>query len=376
MNIAVNTRLLLKNKLEGIGWFTFESLKRITTQHPEHHFFFIFDRDFSEEFIFSDNITPLIQFPPARHPFLFFAWFEYALPSLLNKLKPDLFLSPDGFLSLRYQGKSMNVIHDLNFEHYPEDLPALIRWYYRYYFPRYARKAVRIATVSEFSRQDIVQQYNVSDDKIDVVYDGANEEYHPLTEEEKIATRQFYADGKPFFLFIGSLHPRKNLCNLFRAFDLFKKANPSDVQLVVVGAKKWWTPEIDSAYQKMIYSNDVIFTGRLNTEHLRYILGSSLALTYVSYFEGFGIPIVEAFRSGIPVITANVTSMPEVAGDGALLVDPFDPESISIAMYKIYQYNTIREELVKRGHAREGMFTWQKTADRLWESIEKAIKTT
>ena len=132
MNIAVNTRLLLKNKLEGIGWFTFESLKRITTQHPEHHFFFIFDRDFSEEFIFSDNITPLIQFPPARHPFLFFAWFEYALPSLLNKLKPDLFLSPDGFLSLRYQGKSMNVIHDLNFEHYPEDLPALIRWYYRY----------------------------------------------------------------------------------------------------------------------------------------------------------------------------------------------------------------------------------------------------
>ena len=176
--------------------------------------------------------------------------------------------------------------------------------------------------------------------------------------------------------FIGSLHPRKNLCNLFRAFDLFKKTNPSDVQLVVVGAKKWWTPEIDSAYQKMIYSNDVIFTGRLNTEHLRYILGSSLGLTYVSYFEGFGIPIVEAFRSGIPVITANVTSMPEVAGDGALLVDPFDPESISIAMYKIYQYNTIREELVKRGHAREGLFTWQKTADRLWESIEKAIKTT
>ena len=340
------------------------------------HFFFIFDRDFSEEFIFSDNITPLIQFPPARHPFLYYAWFEYALPSLLNKLKPDLFLSPDGYLSLRYQGKSMNVIHDLNFEHYPEDLPALTRWYYRYYFPRYARKAVRIATVSEFSRQDIVQQYNVSDDKIDVVYDGANEEYHPLTEEEKIATRQFYTDGKPFFLFIGSLHPRKNLSNLFRAFDLFKKANPSDVQIVVVGAKKWWTPEIDSAYQKMIYSNDVIFTGRLNTEHLRYILGSSLGLTYVSYFEGFGIPIVEAFRSGIPVITANVTSMPEVAGDGALLVDPFDPESISIAMYKIYQYNTIREELVKRGHAREGLFTWQKTADRLWESIEKAIKTT
>jgi len=376
MNIAVNTRLLLKDKLEGIGWFTYESLKRITTQHPEHHFYFIFDRNFSEDFIFSDNITPLIQFPPARHPFLYYAWFEYSLPSLLNRLKPDLFLSPDGFLSLRYKGKSMNVIHDLNFEHYPEDLPFLTRWYYRHYFPKYTQKAVRIATVSDYSRQDIVEEYHVNEDKIDIVYDGASEIYKPLTEEEKVMTRQFYSEGKPYFLFIGALHPRKNLANLFRAFDLFKKTNPSDVQLLIVGARKWWTPDIDSAYQRMIYSRDVVFTGRLNNEHLRYVLGAAIALTYISYFEGFGIPIVEAFRCGTPVITSNVTSMPEVAGNGALLIDPFDPETIAMAMYKIYQYKTMRDELIQQGHAREGLFTWQKTADRLWESIEKALKTT
>ncbi len=376
MNIAVNTRLLLKDKLEGIGWFTYESLKRITTQHPEHHFYFIFDRNFSEDFIFSDNITPLIQFPPARHPFLYYAWFEYSLPSLLNRLKPDLFLSPDGFLSLRYKGKSMNVIHDLNFEHYPEDLPFLTRWYYRHYFPKYTQKAVRIATVSDYSRQDIVKEYHVNEDKIDIVYDGASEIYKPLTEEEKVMTRQFYSEGKPYFLFIGALHPRKNLANLFRAFDLFKKTNPSDVQLLIVGARKWWTPDIDSAYQRMIYSRDVVFTGRLNNEHLRYVLGAAIALTYISYFEGFGIPIVEAFRCGTPVITSNVTSMPEVAGNGALLIDPFDPETIAMAMYKIYQYKTMRDELIQQGHAREGLFTWQKTADRLWESIEKALKTT
>ncbi|TSA25464.1 MAG: glycosyltransferase family 1 protein [Bacteroidetes bacterium] len=375
MNIAVNTRLLLKGKLEGIGWFTFESLKRITTQHPEHRFYFIFDRNFSEEFLFSDNITPLIQFPPARHPFLYYTWFEYSLPSLLNRLKPDLFLSPDGFLSLRYKGRSMNVIHDLNFEHYPEDLPLLTRWYYRHYFPKYAHKAMRIATVSEFSRQDIVEQYRVSPDKIDIVYDGANEVFKPLTEEEKVMARQFYTEGKPYFLFIGALHPRKNLSNLFRAFDLFKKSNPSDVQLVIVGARKWWTPDIDSAYQQMNFSHDVSFTGRLQTENLRYLLGAATALTYVSYFEGFGIPIIEAYRCGTPVITSNVTSMPEIAGDGAILVDPFDPDSIAMAMYKVYQYRTVREELIQRGHAREGLFTWQKTADRLWESIEKALKT-
>jgi glycosyltransferase involved in cell wall biosynthesis len=125
----------------------------------------------------------------------------------------------------------------------------------------------------------------------------------------------------------------------------------------------------------MIFSDDVIFTGRLNTEHLRYVLGASLGLTYVSYFEGFGIPIVEAFRCGTPVITANVTSMPEVAGDAALFIDPFDPETIAMAMYKIYQYETMRQELIGRGHAREELFSWQRTADRLWESIERAIKS-
>jgi glycosyltransferase involved in cell wall biosynthesis len=375
MKIAVNTRLLLRDKLEGIGWFTYESLRRITTQHPEHQFTFIFDRRYSEEFLFSDNVTPVVLFPQARHPFLYYWWFEYSIPKLLKRLQPDLFLSPDGFLPVHPKTKTLAVFHDLNFEHYPEDLPLLTRNYYRRFFPHFARNSTRIATVSEFSKQDIIRQYGVSPGKIDVVYDGASEVYHPLTSEEKQITRQHYTEGRPYFVFIGSLHPRKNLANLFRAFDLFKKTNPSDVQLIIVGARKWWTSEIDRAYQGMNFSNDVIFTGRLNTDHLHMVLGSALGLAYVSYFEGFGIPIVEAFRCGTPVITANVTSMPEVAGEAALMIDPFDPESIAIAMYKIHQYETLRNELSERGYQRKDLFTWQKTADLLWESIEKTIKT-
>jgi len=373
MKIAVNTRLLLRDKLEGIGWFTYESLRRVTSQHPEHEFFFLFDRKYSEEFIFSPNVTPVVLFPQARHPYLYYWWFERSVPACLKKLQPDLFLSPDGFLPLKPKVRTLAVFHDLNFEHYPEDLPVLTRKYYRHFFPRFARNATRIATVSEYSKQDIIRQYGVSGDKIDVVYDGANERYHPLTQDEKNLTLQHYTDGRPYFVFIGSLHPRKNLANLFRAFDLFKKANPSDVQLVIVGARKWWTSEIDMAYQGMNFSNDVIFTGRLNTDHLHMVLGSALGLAYVSYFEGFGIPIVEAFRCGTPVITSNVTSMPEVAGDAALMVDPFDPESIAIAMYKIYQYETVRKELSERGYQRKDLFTWQKTADLLWASIERTI---
>ena len=375
MEIAVNARLLIKDKLEGIGWFTYESFKRITTQHPEHHFFFIFDRPFHPDYIFSDNITPIILSPQARHPFLFWIWFNFSLPPLLRQLKPDLFVSPDGYLSTRSNIRSLAVIHDLNFEHYPKDLPFMVRNYYRHFFPLFASKATRIATVSQFSKEDIIHQYHISPEKIDVVYDGSSEVYSPLNKEEIKVVRDKYTSGAPYFVFIGSLHPRKNLANLFHAFDDFKKQKPSDVKLAIVGEKKWWTKEIGHAYNQMDFSGDVVFCGRQKLKELRNILAASLALTYVSYFEGFGIPIVEAFRCKVPVITSNVTSMPEVAGDAALLVDPFSPSSIAEAMRKINEDPELRKELILRGTARSDEFTWQKTADRLWASIEKAIKT-
>ena len=129
MNIAINTRLLLHNRLEGIGWFTYETLKIITRSHPEHHFIFLFDRPFHEEFIFSDNITPVVLFPQSRHPFLWYWWFEFSVPAALKKHRADIFLSPDGYLSLCAKTPSLPVIHDLNFEHYPEDLPWVVRRY-------------------------------------------------------------------------------------------------------------------------------------------------------------------------------------------------------------------------------------------------------
>jgi glycosyltransferase involved in cell wall biosynthesis len=373
MNIAVNTRLLIKDKLEGIGWFTYESLKRITTQHPEHHFYFIFDRPCDPSFIFSTNITPVVLSPQARHPLLFWVWFDWRLPRLLKKLKPDLFLSPDGYLSLKSGIRSLPVFHDLNFEHNPKDLPFSFRCYYRYFFPKFAKKAVRIATVSEFSKADIVEQYGKPADHIDVVYDGANESYVPLTEDLISSTRLKYTSGSPYFIFIGSLHPRKNLVNLFKAFDLFRLEHPGDIKLLIVGAKKWWTKEIRITFNQMKFSGDVVFSGRLNSDELACVLGASLALTYVSYFEGFGIPIAEAFRCGVPVITSNVTSMPEVAGNAALLVDPHQPASIAGAMKQIASNDDLRKDLIRRGHERQDEFTWQRTADRLWESIEKAI---
>lgn len=375
MRIAVNTRLLLKNKLEGIGWFSYETLRRITTQHPEHQFYFIFDRQFDESFIFSGNITPVVIPPQARHPILYYLWFEKSIPKALKKIQPDLFFSPDGYLSLSTPVKSMNVFHDLNFEHYPDDLPYPERTFYRHYFPQYARKACRIATVSEFSKRDIMEQYHIPAEKIDVVYNGANEGYMPLTESEKFMVRAKYSGGLPYFAFVGALHPRKNLANLFRAFDLFRQESGITMKLMIIGKKKWWTKSIKEAYDKMKFNKDVEFCGRLEPSELNRVIAAAAALTYVSYFEGFGIPILEAFYCETPVITSNVTSMPEVAGDAAILVDPFSVKSICEGMIKIATDPSISVSLNEKARERRQVFSWQKTAGLLWDSMEKALES-
>ena len=373
MNIAVNTRLLLPGKLDGIGWFTYETLKRITTQHPEHQFIFLFDRRFSDEFIFSKNIKPVVVHPQARHPVLWYLFFEFGVPAALKKHKADLFLSPDGWLSLKSKVPSVDVIHDLNFENHPEFIPYNVRKYYHYFFPRFARKADRIATVSEYTKNDICKKYGVKPELIDVVYNGANEKYVPIDDKEKEIIREKHTNGKPYFIFISTIHPRKNLANQLKAFDMFKKQTSSEIKYLIIGEKKWWTEDIRNAFENLQHKQDIIFLGRLDTGDLHKIIGSSLALTYASYFEGFGIPIVEAFYCDIPVITSNVTSMPEVAGNAALLVDPFSVESNSDAMRRIAFEKGLRESLIEKGRERRQMFTWQKSADRLWESIEKTL---
>ncbi len=371
MKIAVNVRLLLPNKLEGIGWFTYESLKRITQKHPEHEFIFIFDRPYSEEFIFSKNVTPVVAHPPARHPFLWYLFFEFGVMKVLRKYKPDILVSPDGWIPLRAKIPVLNVIHDLNFAHHPEFIKPLMRKYYNTFFPRFARKASRLATVSEYTKKDLVDTYGIDPEKIDVTYNGSNDLYKPISEELKQQTRDKLTNGCPYFVFISAIHQRKNVANLFRAFDLFKTQTGLDTKLVIVGSKKWWAGEIEDTYLKMRWKEEVIFTGRLAPDVLNNVLASSVALTYVSFFEGFGIPIVEAFNAETAVITANTTSMPEIAGDAALFADPYSVESIAGAMQKIIGNEELRNSLIEKGRIRRNDFSWDKTADLLWKAIEK-----
>lgn len=375
MNIAVNTRFLIKNRLEGIGWFTFETLKRIVQLHPEHHFYFLFDRKPSDEFIFSSNVTPVVLHPQARHPLLWYIWFEWSVARFIAKNNIQLFLSTDGYMPLRCKVPAIVVIHDINFFHYPQALPPFSRYYYNHFFPKFAQRAQRVVTVSQYSKDDIINSFGVDESKIDVVYNGANSAFKPVNQDEIAKTRENYTNGKPYFVFVGALNPRKNVARLLSAFDTFSKSHPGDYALVIVGEKMFKTSDISEAYNMMEYKDSVVFTGRLNVNELRLVVGSALAMTYVPYFEGFGIPMLEAMNCHIPLIASNRTSMPEVAGDAAYYIDPFSVTSIANAMGLIAKDSKLREALVSKAIERKKIFSWDLTAQKLYDSVEKVLKS-
>jgi len=375
VHIVVNTRLLLPNKLDGIGWFSHEVLSRLTKDLSDWKFTFLFDRPFDQDFIYGSNVEGKILHPQTRHPLLYQWYFERTIPHKLKRLNADLFFSPDGFLSTRARIKQVPVIHDINFEHRPQDLPRAYSNYYRKYFPQFAQIADRIITVSEYSANDIHETYGITKDKISVAYNGYNSAYRELSEDEKAKAKSEFAMGEDYFIFVGNFSYRKNIHGIIQAFDKYK-AKGGYGKLLLVGNPLWRYAEMNEALQKSAFQSDVIFAGRLEIENLVLAMGGATALLFPSYFEGFGIPIIEAFAAGIPVITSNTTSLPEIAGGAALISEPDDTERISEYMFEIYSNENQRLKLKNDGLNRISSFSWEHTTNKVKEALFLSLNLT
>ncbi len=373
MTIAVNTRFLLKDRLEGIGWFTYETMRRVVEWYPEYQFIFFFDRPFDEKFVFAKNVKPVVLFPPARHPFLFYAWFEFAVSKALKKYQADAFISTDGFLCLNTNVPTLLVIHDLAHVHFPNQVKYWEQKYYNYFMPKFAEKASQVATVSEYSRQDIHQQYNVPLEKIDVVYNGVRNDFQPVDSIVKKEIKAKYSQGQDYFFYIGAVHPRKNIHRLITAFDQFKKETNSPIKLLIAGRFAWQTGVVKDAYDQATSKADIEFLNYVADEEVPLLMGSALGFVYVSLFEGFGIPLLEAMNCAVPIITADVSSMPEVVGAAAIKVNPNSVEAIKVAMTEIYHQPETRKELIEKGQKQRLKFSWEQTARKLAQSLKNVV---
>jgi glycosyltransferase involved in cell wall biosynthesis len=374
VDIAVNTRLVIKEKMDGIGWFTYETMLRIAASHPQHHFWFLFDRPIAKTFMLPRNVTPVVVRPVTRLPLLLEYWNYYAVPKVLKRLKPDIYLSSDGFLPKIPDVPSLVVIHDLNFEHYPEFLPEKYRRIYQKRLRESARFAHRICTVSEASKADIASTYQINPEKIDVVYCGLNSFIKPITQEEIDQVQRQFRISNDYFIVVGTLHPRKNIHGTIKAFGTYRSRTNRKMQLVFAGNNKWFTREMKEALDTCEYRDDIVFTGRVTDHEMNGLVTGSKAMIYVSFFEGFGMPILEAAAARIPIVTSNNTSMKEIAGDAALLVDPSDVHAIANALEKIVSDDQLSQILVKRASSLPEQFSWEKSAAKIWQSITRVYE--
>lgn len=374
-SIAINTRFLLQGKLEGMGFHIHEVLYRIVKDHPKVNFHFIFDRAWDPAYNDADNVRCYNAFPPARHPILQKWWYEYSLPRLLKKIKPDIFWSPDNFMSLRADVPTVMTIHDLAYLHVQEGVSSQDQKLYEKYTPLYVQKAKHILAVSEFTKQDIIKHFNKNPDDITVCYNGCRELFKPLNNSEIINVRNKYSGGSPYFLFLGSQHPRKNVHRLIEAFGRFKSTDSSPVKLIVAGRRAWMTEQIDRAIEQSHCRNEIIMIDRyLDGKEAADLVAASFCLVYPSLFEGFGIPILEGLQCEVPVITSSTSSMPEVGGDAAIYIDPYSIDSIVDALKLVTEDGVYRNQLISRAKVQKNKFSWDRTAEIIWHVLESELR--
>jgi len=373
MIIAVNARTLKEVPNDGIGWFTYEVVRRMVRDHPEHRFILVGDRSHKINPVAGANVQYITVRPRTFHPVTWYLWHEYFLPPVLKHIGADIFVAPDGIMPLNTDVPCLPVIHDLNHVHRPGDIPWMTRNYYSHFFRLFAHKAARIATVSHFSAEDISGVYGIDPQLIDVVPNGVAELFSPPAEGEAEQTRLEYSGGRPYFVFVSNFSPRKNIETLIRAYDIFRRDSGGDHVLLIAGRRLYLTGAVESALEASPYSGDIIFTGSVNRDVLRRLYGAAVALTFVPWFEGFGIPVVEAQRCGTPCILSDTSSLPEVSGGAALCTGPAGADAIAAAMARLAGDEALRRRLSQQGIINSARYSWDKTAEEMWKSI---IKTT
>src|SRR5574343_125351 len=369
MIIAVNAIFFQDDFLEGYGQYAVSIFERLVRSHPEHEFVFIYDRPHQKEWITGTNVRSVTVSPAARHVPAFLYWYNIKAAWEVRKCKADIWIQPYGFCSLLSGVPQVLVIHDLAYKHVPQTISWHQRLFYQTFTSLFLKKAKRTITVSEFSKQDILHYYPNKANSVSVVRGAARAGFRPLSWEEKEQVKEAYTDGYEYFICVGGISPRKNMLNILKAFSLFKKWHKSNMKLVFAGRLAWQYQDFMEKLKTYKYRNDVVLTGYVTDEILAKLTASSYAAIYVSHFEGFGLPMLEAMQSGVPVITANNSSMPEVGGEAALYADADEPDTIAAHMQTLYKNEQIREKLVQKGLERAQQYSWEKAASLFWKEI-------
>jgi glycosyltransferase involved in cell wall biosynthesis len=298
---------------------------------------------------------------------------QWAIPLALRREHVSLFHAPHYVLPPLIGCRSVVTIHDCIHLMFPQYLPNRFAFAYAKASIRLAaRRATRIMTVSESSKRDILRFVNVPPEKIDVIYNSYDERFGiEPAEEDVVRVRERYQLNDEFVLYAGNVKPHKNLGRLIEAFHLVRKRGMNNLKLVMIGDEISKYSALRRAVHQYQLHKYVRFLGYLPEETLAVMYRLAGVFVFPSLYEGFGLPPLEAMASGTPVVTSNVSSLPEVAGDAAVLVDPYDPHAIAEGIYQVLSDEQLRRALRLKGVARAGQFSWEQSVRRVHAIYEE-----
>jgi len=345
------------------------------TAHTEHHLRLYFNQPPDESLFRESEHVERVVIPFPR------LWSHIRLARELARRPPDVFFTPAHVIPYSYQGPSVATIHDLGFDYFPEAHTDRQRFYLRWSTGHNSQRSRRIATDSQATKEDLIHLFDVNEAKIDVIYPGIDPQLRPVTERDQLAAvRDKYDITSPYLLYIGTIQPRKNLDRLAEAFI----ASNVKAQLVLAGKVGWQAQKIIKQIEDLrelalandpnLERNPILLPGFVFDEDKAALIAGAEAMLFPSLYEGFGFPVVESNVCGTPVLCSNTSSLPEIAGEAALLVDPLDIGAIARGIERITTDEDYRQRLVDAGYHNSKRFDWDQAADQLLQTLERAAR--
>jgi len=379
MQICFDARVII-DQLTGLGNYTYNLFKHLlmldseneyivlinrslTDQHPIKH---LEQKNLKKRFVQIPEVTPQQQ---------------VLVPLELLKQKPDIYHYPNFDLPVFQPYNSVFTVHDLTYLKH-DDLYMKGRWIKNFYTKAImnfgARKSKKIIAVSSSTKNDLLQILKVPEHKVDVIHEGLDESYFNgslSNSKSNFFSKNFgLGAGDEYFLFVGERRPHKNLVRLIEAFAIFKQRAPDKVRLIIGGKKYASYDEPERKTQELNLTKEVIFLGYIPGDDLQLLYKNARCFMFISIYEGFGIPLLEAMACGTPIITSNISSMLEVAGDAALTVNPYNVDEIAEAMNQITYDSNMSQRLVDTGLKRVKNFSWNNAAEKTLELYEGILR--
>lgn len=372
MRIAIDT-LSAKSLYHGMGIYIFNLLKHIMSIDNNNKFIIYKKPEVFSGLFLNDNDRVQIR-NINKNRLARISW-EYAmLPKILKKEKIDVFWGPSNFLPITKTCKYVVTIHDLSSFTYAQAYPWLRRKYYQYNIKQAVKRADFIITDSEFSKQDIIKYFRVPQEKIRVIYCGIDAFFKKVTANDTLEkVKKKYQLPDEFILTLSVLEPKKNTERLLQAYSQLIQQKKNLPKLVIGGSKKygWKNEKIFLLVDALKLTNSIVFTDFIEYEDLVCIYSMAKLFILPSLYEGFGLPVVEAMACGTPVITSNTSSLPEVVGNAAVLVNPYNINDIANAIDIVLNDENKQKEMIKKGYENVKRFKWEKSAKELIAVFEE-----